>query len=369
MSVGTDSDGGPLPPRANPRLVGHAAAEARLLEAYRSGRLHHAWLIHGPPGIGKATLAYRFARFLLSRDAEAPATDGLFGPAPEPDTLEMAPESRVFRMVASGGHPDLLTIERRWDEKKKRMPADIPVDDVRASAEFLRLTAHGGGWRVVVVDSADEMNRNGANAMLKWLEEPPRQVIFLLVSHSPGSLLPTIRSRCQSLRLSPLVPGQLAGLIAELAPEQAGEGAAMLAALADGSVGRALSLARDGGGTLLADALAVVATLPMLDRARLQKLADGWSRAVKEGAPDPFATGTALLLWWLSRAVRLHADGTRPAVAIPGESTAAAALLARHDPAEIMRRIEEIAQFLGRGTALHLDRRHMVMETFLRLSA
>ena len=159
-------------PRHNPDLLAHHAAEQVLLDAWNSGRLPHAWLIGGIPGIGKATLAFRFARFVLSNGEEA--TGGLFGDPPPATSLYVAPSHPVFTRVASNGHADLLTIERPFDDKKGRLKTDIPVDQVRRIAPFLHLTAAEGGWRVVIVDGADRLNTNGQNAILKILEEPPR---------------------------------------------------------------------------------------------------------------------------------------------------------------------------------------------------
>src|ERR1700761_6420475 len=178
-------------PRANPVLLGHEAAEATLLDALRAGRMHHAWLITGPEGIGKATLAYRFARRLLAGP--------LIG-----DTLALDPDHPVFRRVAVGSHADLLTVERAYDEKRKRMKTQIAVEDVRKINSFMALTPAEGGWRVVILDGAEELNQNSANALLKVLEEPPPRAILLLVCSAAGRLLPTIRSRCRRLRLTPL---------------------------------------------------------------------------------------------------------------------------------------------------------------------
>src|SRR5215472_371137 len=149
-------------PRANPLLLGHEAAEATLLEAMRSGRMHHAWLITGPDGVGKATLAYRFARRLLA---------GM----PSDDTLALDPHHPVFRRVAAGAHADLHTVERGYDERRRRMRTQIAAEDVRRVSAFMSLTAAEGGWRVAIIDGAEEMNQTAANALLKILEEPPRR--------------------------------------------------------------------------------------------------------------------------------------------------------------------------------------------------
>ena len=221
-----------IPPRANPDLFGHEEAEATLAAAMASGRLHHAWLITGPEGIGKATLAYRFARRLFA------------GPSPD-GTLALPPSHPAFRRVAAGSHADLLTVERAVDEKTKRRRAEIVVDDARAVGAFLHLTAAEGGWRVVIVDGADAMNRSAANALLKVLEEPPPRAILLLVASSPGRLLPTIRSRCRRLALDPLPDALVARLLRGAMPDL--EDVDGVVALAGGSIGRALALAEGAG--------------------------------------------------------------------------------------------------------------------------
>ncbi len=221
-------------PRSNPLLIGHGAAEAALAEAMRSGRMHHAWLITGPRGIGKATLAFRFARRLLAGTTHS-------------NSLELDENHPVFRRVAAAGHADLLTIEREWDPKRKRLRGEIVIDDVRRIADFLHLTPAEGGWRVVVVDGAEELNRSAANGLLKVLEEPPEQTVLLLVCAAPGRLPPTIRSRCRRLTLTPLQDKDQARLLAALAPDLEPATRARLVGLAEGSPGRALQLAESGG--------------------------------------------------------------------------------------------------------------------------
>src|SRR5579885_1857225 len=233
---------GPIPPpRENPDLVGHEAGEATLLACYRSGRLPHAWLITGPRGIGKATLAFRFARFLLA------------GGASSGEGLALSPGHPAFRRVASGGHPDLLVVERGYDPRRRRLRSEIVVADTRAIATFLRLTPAEDGWRVVILDGADAMNRNASNAVLKILEEPPERCVLLLVSENPGRLLPTIRSRCRRLALKPLARAQVEEAIIRLRPDIGGEDARRAAQLAHGSIGRALELATTGGLALYRD--------------------------------------------------------------------------------------------------------------------
>ncbi len=248
-------------PRANPILLGHPDAEATILDAIRGGRMHHAWLITGPEGVGKATLAYRFARRLL---AGQPATN----------SLALDPTHPVFRRVAANSHADLLTIERVLNEKTKRMKTQIAVEDVRKINGFMSLTPAEGGWRVVVVDGAEELNQASANALLKILEEPPPRAILLLVCAAPGRLLPTIRSRCRRLRLSPLADGPMADLLTQYLPQLDADECGGLITLAEGSPGRAIMLAEDEGLKIAALVDKLLSDLPAVPVSRGYEIAD-----------------------------------------------------------------------------------------------
>ena len=277
-----------MEPRGNATLIGHAEAAAAMEASVQAGRVHHAWLITGPEGIGKATLAYRFARHLLA----PPGTD--------PD----APDAPVFRRIAAATHADVLTVERAWDDKRKRLRAEIVVDDVRAVADFLRLTPAEGGWRVVVVDGAEHLNRNAANALLKVLEEPPPRAVLLLACAAPGRLLPTIRSRCRHLRLQPLTPVETDEVLALALPDAPESDRAGLAALAAGSPGRAVALAEEGGLAAAGLVAGVLREVPGLSVPRIYELADKLART--EGA---YATFMDLLRAAIDAAVREAARG------------------------------------------------------------
>jgi DNA polymerase III subunit delta' len=253
-------------PRANPTLLGHHEAETTMLDAIRAERLHHAWLITGPEGVGKATLAYRFARRLL---AGRPAQDSLF----------LDPSSPVFRRVAANSHADLLTIERVFNEKTKRMKTQIAVEDVRRITSFMSLTPAEGGWRVVVVDGAEELNQASANALLKILEEPPSRAILLLVCAAPGRLLPTIRSRCRRLRLTSLANEPMAELMARYLPQLDVEERGRLLTLAEGSPGRALMLTEDEGLKIAVLVDKLLSELPDVPTSRGYEIADFLGRS------------------------------------------------------------------------------------------
>ncbi|MBC7141067.1 MAG: DNA polymerase III subunit delta', partial [Rhodobacteraceae bacterium] len=285
-------------PRDAARLIGQGAAEAAFLDAYGAGRLHHAWLLTGPLGVGKATLAWRIARFLLATPENTGG--GLFGePAPAPASLDIPADHPVARRIHAGSEGRLFVLRRAWDEDRKRLKTVITVDEVRRMKTFLHMSSADGGRRAVIVDPADEMNVAAANALLKMLEEPPHGVTFLLVSHQPSRLLPTIRSRCRELRLATLAPDDLAEAMA-VAGADAGNGPA-LAVLAAGSVGEAIRLANLDGLDTYAAIVALFSTLPRLDRPRALKLAD---MAAQRGAEEKLDLLLTLMDLFLARLAR-----------------------------------------------------------------
>jgi DNA polymerase-3 subunit delta' len=213
-------------PRDTDTLLGHEAAESDLLRCWNSGRMPHALLISGPRGIGKATLAYRMARFVLSQGGTPDAAA---------ESLYVAADDPVFRRVSQKSHAGLLAFERTYDDKAKRLRGEIVVGEIRKLRPFFGATAGEGGWRVAIVDAADEVNVNGANALLKQLEEPPRKGLLIMVAHAPGRLLPTIRSRCQNLTLRTLSPEVMSTILAERLEDYTDEERLALSVLADGS--------------------------------------------------------------------------------------------------------------------------------------
>ncbi|NKB56874.1 MAG: DNA polymerase III subunit delta' [Alphaproteobacteria bacterium] len=351
-----------LAPRENPNLKGHDAAEIALLDAAESGRLAHAWIVSGPRGVGKATLTYRFARYLLAGgDA---AGGGLFGDAPQ--TLAIDADNPVFRRIASGGHSDLYTIERTVNPTTKNLRAEIAVDDVRGATDFLRLTPGEGAWRVVIVDAADEMNRAAANAILKMLEEPPPATVFLLVSHAPGRLLPTIRSRCRMLTLHPLARDVVEELLSVYRPELTEDERRALAGLSDGSIGEATALADAGGLALYQEMVQLLGSVRALDVATVHALGDRLARAGNTAAFETFAR---MLADWLSRLVRDTASGAAVKEIIPGEAQAAAEFGGQARLAQTMAVWEKVSRLLAQAQSANLDRKQVVVSAFLSLQA
>lgn len=256
---------GAVPPAENTVLFGHDRAQEFLAQSYASGKGHHAILIEGPEGIGKATLAFRFANFVLNHPDARSAPDTLGDPDPV---------SPVFRQIAGGASHNLLHLSRPADPKTGKLKASITVDEVRKAGKFFGQTSGTGNWRIVVVDTADELNRSAANAILKMLEEPPKRAMFLVLSHAPGKLLPTIRSRCLPLVLRPLGEDDLLSALRRLGIGLPAGKAERILAQAGGSVSQAIKLINYGGLDIIDAFDAVASQTGPTQRKAMHRLAD-----------------------------------------------------------------------------------------------
>jgi DNA polymerase-3 subunit delta' len=303
MSRPDDDDIDEAPhPRQTAALFGHGAAEAALLAAYRAGRMPHGILIAGPKGIGKATLAYRIARFIFNHPDPA-ARD-----AQEASSLHVDATNPVARRIAAQAQPDLLVIERTVNERGV-LRNQIAVDDIRRTVPFFGSTAGEGGWRIAIIDAVDDLNRSGANALLKVLEEPPQRGLLLLIAHSTARVPPTLRSRCRIISLRPLAQKDVAAALAAAAGAEIDDAQIdTAAAAADGSVARALTLLDDEALTLRQQALEVLTRLPAVDPADLHLLGD----ALAGTDPQPLAAFLDTVNAWLSqRLASGHGDLAR----------------------------------------------------------
>ncbi len=240
-------------------MIGHDDKIAAFKAAFAGGRPHHGWLLTGPQGLGKALFAQTAAIWLL---AGKPAGEDFLG----------AQGSAAASLVAAGSHPDFRRLVRTEDDKGK-LRAIIRVDEVRALQPLFRQTPSIADWRIVIVDSADEMNVQSANALLKNLEEPPEQTLFFLISHMPGRLLPTIRSRCRTLRFNRLPDPAVAAILERAAPELDDDDRATLVRIAEGAPGRALRFAESDIAALVDQLEELAISPPAAAPARAQALA------------------------------------------------------------------------------------------------
>jgi DNA polymerase-3 subunit delta' len=348
-------------PRKTPHILGQSAAEAAFLGAFNGSRLHHGWMITGPRGVGKATLAWKIATFLLA----TPDDDGgMFAPAP-PSSLYIDPENPIARRIANLSESRLFLLRRPYDEKAARLKQDITVDEVRKMKSFFALSAADGGRRVAIVDCLDDMNTSAANALLKLLEEPPARVTLLLIAHQPARLLPTIRSRCRELRLGPLSAGDLADALAQAGGEVAPQESIPLAELAGGSVGEAFRMTNLDGLKLYQSLINLFTSLPRLDRPKALALAEA---GAAKGAEQTFELIVTLLDLFLARLARAGTLGALPPEAARGE----AALIERLSPTADHARIwADLAQVLGlrarRGKSVNLDPSALLMDMVLKI--
>lgn len=375
MSAADDTDGlWPLP-RANPDLLGQEQAEAHLAAVYAAGRPAHAWLFTGPKGIGKATLAFRLVRWLFrhgsSERVGGPATAAadLFGAAPLPPAsplLFVDPGEPVFRRVASGGHADLFTLEPGIDPKRGTPRTEISVAEVRAAGAFLAATAAEGGWRAVIVDPAEAMNRNAANALLKTLEEPPQGTVLILVSHAPGMLPATIRSRCRTVTLAPLSTQTIAALLPRYRPETTADEAAVLARLARGSIGHALRLASSEGERLRGQLTRLFRALPAVEPLAVLDL--GEAAKGQGGGEGGFALLADLLRAWLASIVRV-AGGALPQEALASEAETIGRLAAAGGLERWLQVWDNSTRLLARAETANMDLKQILLAVFLNVEA
>lgn len=350
-------------PRFTQALVGHHIAQTNFLDAYKSERLHHAWMISGPRGVGKATLAYKIARFLLA----TPEDDGgMFAP-PKPETLDIPISERDEAQLHALSHPRLYLLRQGLNKDEDAPAKGLLIKEVRKMTAFFHLSSTDGGRRIAIVDDLDIMTTEAANAFLKLLEEPPPKVTFLLITHQPARLLPTIRSRCRELRLGPLDAGDLSDALTAAGGDVAPENRTALAELAGGSVGRAFELTNLDGLRLYQSLVDLLGGLPRLDRPRMQALAEA---ASGKGAEAQFDLIIALIDLFLARTARASAlNGLAPDAA-GGEGALIGRLAA--NPATA-RPWADHAQALGnkarRGRAVNLDAAALVMDMLLAIEA
>lgn len=335
-------DGAPHPRDTNV-LIGHEAQEHAFLEAYASGRFPHAWILAGAEGVGKATFAYRAAAFVLTHpDPAASAVQNA-------RSLAVPEDSKALHLIRAQGHPDLLVLKRRWHADRKRLETEISVDHARDVVGFFGSTAGSGGWRVLIVDAGDDLNRNSANALLKLIEEPPPRCLIMIVSHVPGRLIPTIRSRCRTMAFRPLSEDDVVRAL-EAAEADAPKAALRQAAsFSEGSPGRAFRFVDEMALSIMSAVRAQLDALPALDRLALHQMAEGLAGRQNDDAYELFED--VLAGWIHDNVVRGGRSGIAPGRLAP--------LIEVWDKARAAMRDAEI---------YNLDRRALILTLFADLS-
>jgi DNA polymerase-3 subunit delta' len=272
---------GEILPKDNPVCFGHNVQEQGLLKLYNADKMPHALIFAGAEGIGKLTFAYRTARFLLAQEITDPNQDALFGPAePEPTTtMDIAPEHPTFRRIAAGGHSDFKIVDRLFDDAKGRKKDSVEVAEIRKVAPFLHMTAAEGGWRVVIINDADTMNRSSQNAILKILEEPPDNTLLILIAHRLGALIPTIRSRARVINFQPLSLEDFQALLQRQGHHLAQNELQALYTLSECSIGRALDLIDQGGLDVMGKVITMFEDYPDWKYSQIHVVAEDLARA------------------------------------------------------------------------------------------
>ena len=326
-------------PRANPDLIAHDKIEKEILRWWETDTVPHTLILTGPQGIGKATFAFRLARFLLTHP-DAPG-DGLFGAEPAPSSMAVSATNPVSQRVASGGHADMMSLALTMNEKTGNMHTEILVDEVREVPLFLRKTAAEGGWRVVIIDQAEKLNRNAQNALLKILEEPPPRALLILVTQTAGALVPTIRSRSRVVQMDAPEMADFNTLMRKYRPDLSTGDIELLADVAGRAPGRALALLDQGGMAAIRGTLSMLDGLPTADDKTLWTMAE--KLAVK-ATPDPLEGMLDVTVWSLQARAR-----------------AAAAENANHAIKSALQTLDSLERHRTLCDKGNLDRRHMAL--------
>lgn len=324
-------------PRTMNICLGHEEIEQKMLQSFKSGHMPHGLIFSGPKGIGKATMAYKLTKTILGHE----------------------------NLVNSGGHPDLMSVERLYDPVKNTQKASVEVAEIRKVTPFLRMTASYGGWRIVIIDDADTMNRNAQNALLKILEEPPKNTLIILVAHRLGTLIPTIRSRTQLINFHALSPDILSNLLSQAGHDLTPNNLQTLISMSGGSFGRAQQLLEEGGLETLDTITSTMESYPNWDWPAIHALADTLGRAGQNKAYDLFAE---LMIWVFSELALVKAKGqqldhvmlTKPAL----ES-----LLKNSSLEQLLKICENLNNHFAKVSGANLDKRQGVLHAFSLITA
>jgi DNA polymerase-3 subunit delta' len=342
--------------------LGHQAVEQKLLDLINSGAMPHAIIFSGQGGIGKSTMAFRLARYMLKHGTPDAAQDSLFGDAPAAATsLDVAKDDPTFAKVAAGGHPDFLSIERPLDPKKGTAKKNLDVETARKVAPFLRMTSSNGGWRVVIIDDADSMNRNAQNALLKILEEPPKDALLILVCHRLGAMIPTIRSRCRVMHFDPLDADTFAQLMdREIGNTLSTDEKALLNSLSNGSIGTAKKIIDTKGLETAQSVLNILDSWPNFNKVDIHHLSDQAGRA---GNDNAFKNIERLFLQLTEQIIFTKARN-RPQLNAPFDKPAYTTMLNDYDLQKWLEIFDTLKAHFDQAQFANLDKRLAIILAF-----
>jgi DNA polymerase-3 subunit delta' len=357
-------------PEANAQpadCIGHESNERILLEAYNHNRMPHGLILSGPKGIGKALFAQRITAFLLHAGISDQNTLSLFGNPPHvPEHINVPSDSQSFRLMTSGAHPDVLVVGRAYDATKDKFKDSVAVDDIRKVAPFLRKTASLGGWRVVIIDDANTMNRNAQNALLKILEEPPANTVLMLVTHRMGAMIPTIRSRCRVLNFTALSQTHFSHILANSSHFLDDAKLQAIYEFSEGSIGRALEFMDHGGLETLESILDLIHCYPAWPWPEIHNLGEQLS---KSGKDDTYHQFTVLLIWIFEQMAKAKARGTQLGGSYFEDSAALQNLMRQSSLESLLKICENLDGLFDTVQRSNLDKKQAVLSAFSLIAA
>ena len=358
-----------LEPRDTYELIGHKQNEQFILNAWEKNKLPHALLLSGPKGVGKATFAFRVARFLLNNGGiDQNSHSGLdFGQQITNKTLAVSSEEIVSRQVVNNAHPNLLVIQRSENSQTKKIRSEIVIDDLKALKSFLNLKASDGRWRIVIIDTIDDMNRNSANAILKILEEPPRKVIFMLINNSGGQILPTIKSRCQSLKFSALSKDDLVFALQSYGANLEESNIDLVYQLSCGSMRTANEILSSDFLKNLNDIKGLISGVWPVFVLDSEAIFEKWQKSTKQDPTYELEDKILIIKNWLSDGLIRHSTSKRGShPAINEEEKLFERLINTHGLEKFLERLHEIERLVTKSKGLNLDKKEIFFK-FIRL--
>ena len=358
-----------LEPRDTYELIGHKQNEQFILKAWEKDKIPHVLLLSGPKGVGKATFAFRVATFLLNNGSvDQNSQNGLdFGQQLTTETLAVPRENIVNRQVVNNAHPNLLVIQRSENSQTKKIRSEIVIDDLKALKSFLNLKASDGRWRVVIIDTIDDMNRNSANAILKILEEPPRKVIFMLINNSGGRLLPTIKSRCQLLKFSALSKDNLVFALQSYEPNSEESDIDLVYQLSCGSMRTAIEILSSDFLKNLNDIKGLISGVWPVFVSDSEAIFEKWQKSTKQDPTYVLEDKILIIKNWLSDGLIRYSRSRRgSASTIIDEEKLFERLINTHGLERLLERLQEIERLVTQSKGLNLDKKEIFFK-FIRL--